>query len=54
MEENLYEKTSTFWNFCAEKPPKEFCKADSGSPLICEVDGKVRLYGIISDSVFGN
>ncbi|KAJ8250766.1 hypothetical protein COCON_G00226880 [Conger conger] len=36
--------------FCAASPDwsKDACKSDSGGPLVCEVDGRMFLFGIVS------
>ena len=53
MGESLYEETIAFWDSCAEKPPKDFCKSELGSPLVCDRNGKARLYGMIVDTLEG-
>ena len=49
-----YNETHDFYDLCAEIPTKEFCNVESGAPLVCNKDGKSRLYGMILDAFSGN
>ena len=48
----------TQWDICASKPKESECDSnqflDTGSPLICEVEGKAVVYGVASLALAGN
>ena len=48
----------TQWDICVSKPKESECDSnqflDTGSPLICEVEGKAVVYGVASIALAGN